>query len=135
MSPLYRRIHRWAAQPFVWGESDCVLVLFDHVRDVLGRDPGVDVRGTYMDAASCQRVTGFLRDPVAAVEACLETIGGLERVERPEPGDIAIVRAQCLDVAAAGALWMGSVWACKAPSGVTTIDPRMVEPLAIWRVR
>ncbi len=81
MTPLYQELHRWAAMPFIWGETDCMLCLADWVLHVKGHDPAADIRGTYDCRGSCQRETGFLRDPVGAVEKCLATIGDLPRVE------------------------------------------------------
>lgn len=132
MSPLYGRMHAWMAEPFVWGLCDCMTVLADHVAEVTGRDPMAELRGTYSCAGSCQQVTGFLRDPVGAVERALATIGGLPRVEAPEAGDIAVIRRA--GEPPCGALWLGTLWGAKGPAGATTLDPRIVTPLAIWRV-
>lgn len=125
------------AKPFIWGETDCILVLADWIERVRGADPAADIRGTYDSRGSCQRETGFLRDPVGVVEKSLATIGGLERTQEPLTGDIAILRLMESDgrVSPCGALWLGSAWGCKGPSGATTLHPsNVVEVLAIWSV-
>ncbi|WP_027237833.1 DUF6950 family protein [Leisingera caerulea] len=137
MTPLYRELHRWMALPFIWGETDCMLVLADWIERVRGADPAAHIRGTYDSRGSCQRETGFLRDPVAAVEGCLATIGGLERVQEPRKGDIAVIVVPEADgrVSSCGAVWLGSAWGCKGQNGTTTLKPQAVlRVLAIWSV-
>jgi hypothetical protein len=135
MTPIYQELHTWRSKPFIWGETDCMLCLADWVQRVTGKDPAAHIRGTYDSRGSCQRETGFLRDPVGAVEACLATIGGLPRVDAPRPGDGAVIMVQEPDgrVSPCGALWLGSCWGCKGPQGATTLCPRaVIDVLAIW---
>lgn len=137
MSPLYATLHRWAATPFVWGETDCMLVLADWIETVHGTDPAAGLRYTYHDALTCQRAVRWFTDPVGAVERCLETIGGLPRTEAPEPGDMAVLALRGEDGRRmpTGALWLGRAWAIKGPEGTTTLAPRVAgAPLAIWSV-
>ena len=143
MTPLYRELHRWSALPFIWGETDCMLVLADWVKAVHGVDAAAHIRGTYDSRGSCQRETGFLRDPVGAVESCLATIGGLERTKVPLKGDVAVIITKDADgrISPCGALWLGSAWGCKGPHGTTTINPKRAAPIlcpegkpAIWSV-
>lgn len=137
MTPLFQELHRWMSLPFIWGETDCMLVLADWIAKVHGVDPAAHIRGTYDSPGSCQRETGFLRAPVEAVERCLATIGGLPRVDTALPGDIAVIvlpngRGGTMAV---GAIWTGTTWGCKGPEGTTTISPRLVaDVLAIWGV-
>ncbi len=137
MTPLYQELHRWMGLPFIWGETDCMLVCADWIERVRGQDPAAHLRGTYDSRGSCQRETGFLRDPIGAVESCLATIGGLDRVDEPQRGDMAVIRVHEPDgrVSPCGALWLGSAWGCKGPTGATTLNPcAVVEVLAVWSV-
>ncbi|MFC4668918.1 DUF6950 family protein [Seohaeicola nanhaiensis] len=137
MRDVYVEMHRWRALPFVWGETDCMTCLADWVLRVRGVDPAAHIRMTYDSAASCQRQTGFLRDPIAAVEACLATIGGLPRVETPAEGDVAVIMAHgpAGGLTPCGALWLGEAWGCKGPRGATVLNTRMVrDVLAVWGV-
>lgn len=114
-----------------------MLCLADWVLRVRGVDPAAEIRGTYDSRGSCQRETGFLRDPVGAVENCLATIGGLPRVGAPRKGDPAVIVVRDADgrLSPCGAVWLGSAWGCKGPNGTTTLKPRSVaEVLAIWGV-
>ncbi|ETX26464.1 hypothetical protein, partial [Roseivivax isoporae] len=88
----------------------------------------------YDDPMSCERATGFLRDPVGAFERALATIGGLPRVEAPGAGDIAVLRRADCPLRPHGGLWTGTRWAGLADQGVTILRPAMVQPLAIWGV-
>jgi len=137
MTPLYRELHNWACVPSEMGRNDCVLVLADWIEKVKGVDPAAHVRGMYDTPGTCQRETGFLRDPVGAVDRCLATIGGLEKTTEPHPGDIAVLIASDEDGrdSVCGGLWMGDVWGCKTKNGATTLHPRAVSKvLAIWSV-
>lgn len=137
MTPLYQELHRWRSLPFIWGETDCMLVLADWIGRVRGADPAAHIRGTYDSRGSCQRETGFLRDPVGAVDRCLDTIGGLARVKEPQCGDIAVIVIRDADgrVSPCGAVWLGTSWGCKAPTGATTLKPiAVLQVLAIWSV-
>ena len=79
MTPLFAELHRWARLPFVWGESDCALVVCDWVRSVRGIDPGASLRFAYGTAGELQRLTGFFTDPLGVVTPLMEA-AGLEHV-------------------------------------------------------
>lgn len=132
MSPIYREIHRWARTPFQWGQSDCMLVLCDWIEQVRGVDPAAEVRGTYASRHGCLRETGWPRDPVGVTDRFLSA-AGLVRVSEPAAGDVAVVRRADTGEAV-GALWTGSAWACKGPSGATTLRPALCVVLAVWAV-
>lgn len=143
MSPLYQELHRWQVTPFVWGEMDCVLSIADWVEKVTGKDPAEALRGVYDSRGSCQRETGFLRNPIDTVERCLATIGGLPRVEKPAPGDIGIIMAHDAKgrLSPCGGLWLGEAWGFKTRNedhggkGAITIKPILIpKVLAIWGV-
>ena len=133
MSPLYRFLNGYLARPFVLGECDCMLFLADWYRAVHGADPAAAIRGAYSTPGECERETGWMSDPVAAVERCLATVGGLKRVQRPAPGDVAVIEGGG-PIGPFGALWLGREWGAKARSGAVTLRPAHVRPLAIWSV-
>lgn len=135
MSPIFQELHRWMGMPHIWGQSDCITVLADWIEKVTGIDPMADVRMTYHDAGSCQRETGFLRDPITAVAKYVEGVAGLKRGNELHVGDVAIIRRRDDQAQVPlGALWTGSAWACKGPKGATTLSPKLVEILAFWSV-
>jgi len=132
MTPLFQELHRWKTLPFEWGVCDCCLVVADWVWRVKGQDPAAHIRGMYDDVVSCERLTGFIRHPVDAIEACAQTIGGLPRVETAGKGDIAILRRLDAPARPFAGVWTGTHWAGKAQDGVTVLDPRVAQPIAIW---
>lgn len=139
MSPLFGLLNVWRARPGVWGVSDCALALADWYQVCHGADPAAHLRGTYHDAASCARVTNWFQDPVAVVEGCLATVGGLPRVDGPAVGDVGILEAvDCGRAVPLGAVFAGKFWAARvvddAPgsAGVVTFKARLARPMAIW---
>ena len=133
VAPLYQELNRWQRLPFAWGEADCCLMLADWILRVTGRDPAAHLRGLYETAAECQRLTGFLTDPVACFEGCFATIGGLPRRADPLPGDVAVYR-RADERWPFGGVWTGQRWASKGRDGVTLLKPGYVGALAIWGV-
>ncbi|WP_312529446.1 DUF6950 family protein [Paracoccus sp. (in: a-proteobacteria)] len=134
ISPLYAELNRWRITPWEWGRMDCVLSLADWCLAQGWPDPMADVRMTYHDRSSCQRETGFLREPLGITSRCFEGVAGLSVVARAAPGDIAILSFGQYEHF--GAVWAGSHgWASKDEGGVTFYDPRLVPAvLRIWGV-
>lgn len=134
MTPVYREVHRWAGLPFIWGESDCILVLGEWIAQVRGTDPFETARGTYDSRGSCQRETGFFRDPVGTLDRYLQQ-AGVNRSRAPSVGDIGVLMARESDgrISPCGALWLGDAWACKGPDRTCTIGGD-AGALAIWSV-
>lgn len=132
MDDLYRELHRWKALPFVWGQSDCVLVLADYLVRLGHPDTAAHLRGMYDSAASCHRLTGWLRDPVNVAESCTSRIP-LVRTTNPVKGDIGIVRVRLgRDQKIVGAVFLGKNWAIHGEDGL--IIGAINEVLAAWRV-
>lgn len=127
-------LHRWAATPHLWGQSDCMLVLADWVQRVTGVDPAADIRGTYWDAKTCQDATGFLREPVKAVARYAEGVANLPRGNELRLGDVAVVRLADEPRWPVGGLFLGAAWGFKSLSGVATRAPQFVRVEAFWSV-
>lgn len=138
MDIVYLHIHRWMAEPFVWGgservgASDCMLVLADYLVDLGYPDIGAKWRGRYDSALSAQRVAGFLTDPVRPLaEGCASI--GLRRTEAPKRGDIGIVRFLDVDgPKVAGSIFLGRNWAVKGERKV--VVGQVADVLASWSV-
>lgn len=134
-SPFVQEMHRWLALPFVWGESDCCILLADWVRRARGLDydPVDHLRWTYDSLATCHKEVGWLRDPVGAVGAVLEGRVGLRRTDTPRRGDVGVVLGMVDGrETPVGAAFTGERWITKAPRGITAHRPRRV--LAAWDV-
>lgn len=127
MTPLYGEINRWMTLPFIWGETDCALVCCDWVERVTGTDPAAEIRMTYHSPGTCQKETGFLRDPVGAASRYLEA-AGLPRTADPVAGDVGVVKAMQDGVVrpVMGLCLGGGRWAIKSQNGVTTLSQRAV---------
>ena len=135
MTPLYAEIHRWAALPFEWGHADCMTVLCDWIHRVRGVDPARDVRGTYYDLLSCERATGYIRQPVETAARHFEGIAGLKRTGAPVRGDVGVLLLAGQGSArACGGLCLGETWCMKTEgaAGTTTMVPSQI--LAAWSV-
>lgn len=135
MKPLFQELHRWAGLPFVWGETDCVMVLADWVQRLHGVDPAADLRMAYRSAGECQRMTGFYTEPVALFDRLLTPLG-IARTAAPKRGDIGIVM---LTVDGRqrphGAICAGVAWATKGEDSVTSYRPPQRAILAAWDMR
>ena len=136
MDLLLAWVNRLQAEPFVWGESDCVLIAADWVRQVRGVDPAADLRMTYASAAEAQRVLGWFTDPLAVVGPRMEA-AGLARTDAPVRGDVAVV-----DLPDArgrlrphGAILFGrAFWAARGEAGVVCLSRDVVQMRAAWSV-
>lgn len=124
LSPLYVEVHRWASLEFIWGETDCCLVCCDWVASQTGIDPADEIRMTYSNMGECQRVTGYLRDPLTISTRLMEEVAGLPRTSNPVAGDVGVIKVMQRGVVrAVGGLCLGEEgWATKSPDGTTTLS-------------
>ena len=129
MSPLYATLHRWAATPHEWGQSDCMMALADWVHLVRGFDPGAGIRGTYGDPDICPVGRALRRDPEPHWRKALHD---LPITDAPLPGDVALVavpgtRFLC------GALRLKGNWAMKTSGKGVCVTRRATMHLC-WAV-
>lgn len=132
MDIIGKHLRLWATTDFVWGRSDCAIVLADYVRDLTGKDGAAHLRGRYTNRAGCNRVSGFVRRGLAAVVGECASKVGLPACEAPHRGDIGVLNFT--DRAFAGAICLGDDrWALKSPEGLMTVTrPNVV---AAWSVQ
>ena len=136
MDLLVAWVNRLQAEPFAWGESDCVLIAADWVRLVRGVDPAADLRMTYASAAEAQRVLGWFTDPLAVVGPRMAD-AGLAVTDEPLRGDVAVV-----DLPDArgrmrphGAILFGrEFWVARAEAGVICLARSAVQVRQAWGV-
>lgn len=118
---------------FCWGVDDCITLAADWVRHVMGFDPMQDLRGRYDSLISCERVTGFLTDPLRLVA---DRMGGCAVVDPGDQqrGDVGLVLSPMAGgMHAHGAIYLGKgLWVARALTGITTMTPHKV--LRGWRV-
>ena len=133
MNALYAEVHCWAATPFAWGETDCILALANWIHRVRGVDLGAPWRMAYSNAAECQQVTGFFTDPVAFMDKAVAPLG-LERTEAPVGGDIGVCSLPWMRRPVGGLNVGRCRWAFKTQDGVTVQDGKLVTVIAAWSV-
>ncbi|MBB3995313.1 hypothetical protein GGR95_002968 [Sulfitobacter undariae] len=138
-SPLIIEAHRWLSLPMIWGQHDCMLCLADWFERVHGFDPAADIRFTYDSPGSCQKETGFLRDPLTATRRIAEDRGSLLRTSLPPvKGDIGLIRTPDGErTVVCGGLWLGKGWLIKGtPRGATVRSgAAILETVAVWSMR
>lgn len=106
------------ATPFLWGESDCMLDVANYLLLLTGYDCGGRYRGKYATALECQRVSGFLDDPITPFSLCVGEFP-LQHAIVPVRGDVAVV--SIMDgrkLRSVGAICLGKNWAIKAEMGL-----------------
>ena len=124
-------LRRWAAQPFVWGETDCFQSVLTYAEGVTGRV--LEERPAYDGPFSAARVLlewgGF--EPYCA---CVMGALGCPTTLNPERGDIGLVNLPVTDERGFGltlCLCTGDFWAARGESMVVF---SRAEPVAAWRV-
>ena len=119
---------RWAREPFVWGETDCMLSVADYLIDAVGVDCGGRFRGKYASRRGCMRVSSFHRDPVKPFADCVAEIP-LAVTAAPVFGDVGVVE---IGGVAVGGLCLGDKWAARGDEGV--IITKSFKVLKAWAV-
>lgn len=132
MTPLYAELNRWMGTPFIWGETDCIMVLCDWIKTVRGVDPASGDRFTYDDAGSCQRATRYFSQPVETLDSRFAP-AGIRRGNELRAGDVGLIKLPD-ERHPVGGIWTGDCWGCKGPNGTTTVAPAVAEVLAFWSV-
>ena len=134
-------LSRSAAEPFVYGESDCSMFLANWVREVTGRDPAGELRRAYSDEPGWRSLVAEAGG-LAVLVGRLALVAGLSPVATPgeaRVGDIAVVGIPALGSGGwrfeAGAICssfgpMGMPrWVTKLTRGISRLQS---TPLAMW---
>ncbi|NBE05924.1 DUF6950 family protein [Paragemmobacter ruber] len=136
MDRLLAFVNLQQVEPFLWGQSDCVLMAADWVRAVRGVDPAADLRLTYGSAAEAERVLRWYSDPLAVVAPRMAA-AGLALTDAPVRGDVAVIDVpdERGRMRPHGAVLFGQrFWAVRAEVGVTCIARDVVAMRAAWGV-
>lgn len=119
---------------FVWGQTDCSLMVADWCVWAGHDDPASFWRGAYDDEASCRALVAERGDLVAVMAACAVSIG-LEHINEPEFGCVAVIGSPRRPERQWAAIWNGArwlVWWGKEDRAAWT--PFAGKPLGMWRV-
>lgn len=131
--PVLETVQRWAAEPFVWGTSDCALSVLGHTERVLGKrlDPPPRYSGELGARRYALRRGGFQAVFAASVEAvgCVPTAepvrGDIGMIDVPEVGLTAVL---CVSARSHG---RPPRWAARGDGMVALIE---AEPVIAWSV-
>lgn len=126
---IAKHLRLWASSEFVWGKSDCCIVLADYVLDVTGRDGAAHLRGCYSSREGAEQVGRLAEGHVAAVGDCAAR-AGLSMTNEPLRGDIGVMAVRGHEFAG---LFLGDKWAVKSLDGLMFLSRPKV--LAVWAVR
>lgn len=130
MTSLEWIIERYRKEVFEWGTLDCMLGPADYVQHRTGVDGASHIRGKYHDLKSCDRLTGFIRDPEGVFEGCVERVG-LEKTKQPVRTSIGLVITTLTD-RPLGAICVGDHWTIFGESGAIFERPK--EIVCAWKV-
>jgi hypothetical protein len=122
------------SQPFVWGQSDCSLLIADWAVENGHPDPAASWRGSYSTEDSCRALIAERGDLRTVVAACALSIG-LQPLYEPEFGSIAVIGSETNPDRQWSAIWNGRRWLVKWASGdAARWTPFAAKPLGIWRI-
>ncbi len=132
MDALDLELNKWMTEPFTWETHNCCFLAGRWVAQVVGFDPSESDHFTFDDMGSCQRTTGWFRDPVGTFDK-RAVVAGLPRTDTPRRGDVGVIKVPDERHPVAG-IFTGQSWAFKTQNGVKSWAPKTVEPLAVWSV-
>lgn len=105
-----------------------MLSIADYLADALGRDAAGRFRGRYSTKRGCMRVSGFHRDPVKPMAACIREYP-LPFTQRPQRGDVGVIDT---GTGLCAAICIGRFWAARTGQGVAI--GKAASVLAAWKV-
>lgn len=114
------------AQPFAWGQHDCVLWAADAVQALTGADFATAYRGTYSTALEAERLVHELGGLSAIVTACL---GEPIPAAYARTGDVGMVVTGGRELLA---VCNGAHWLAPAEAGLAVVDLHC--GVQAWRV-
>lgn len=118
----------------LWGISDCSLAIADWVALNGHADPGKPWRGAYDSKESCAALLEQRGGLVAHIGQCAASVG-LQSIQEPELGSIAVIGSPHAPDRQWSAIWSGQRWLVKwGDERAARWVPFAASPLAMWRV-
>ena len=125
---LQETLDLWRRSPFIWGQTDCLMAVANHVRDITGRDPAASWRGTYSDRAGADIHLAAHGGGLALAGHAMAGIG-LDPVSEPKRGDPVVSKIAGHEIAG---LWLGDRAAfMSAPRGMIEVRAAI---LGAWSI-
>lgn len=109
-------LSRYRSEPFEWGVLDCMIGPADFVWKRTGIDGAAHLRGQYHDAKSCNRLTGYLKNPLGVFDDCVQRVG-LEPTRQPLKTSIGLIDTS-LHERPLGGICIGQHWALMGEIGL-----------------
>lgn len=127
-------IEQTSRQLFVWGQSDCSLMVADWCVWSGYEDPAAAWRGSYSDEAGCRALIAERGDLVAVVAACA-SVAHLTRIHEPEFGCVAVIGSPHRPERQWAAIWNGARWAVWfGNADHVQWEAMSAKALGMWRV-
>lgn len=117
-------------RPWQWGVMDCALWLAEWLILNGYDDPAFDLRGAYSDEASCLALLAERGGLLAVVTACAAR-AGLQEIDKPEHGCVAVIGSANNPARQCCAIWSSDGWRIFQEQGFLTVRARAVR---MWRV-
>lgn len=134
MALLNDFIKRTNGGPFVWGVSDCTLMVADWCVETGHDDPAEAWRGAYSTEDECRALITERGDLAAVVSACASA-AGLKPIAEPEFGCVAVIGSRTNPNRQWAAIWSGSRWAVRwGNERKSAWTPMAALALGMWRV-
>jgi len=134
MALLEDFIRQTHARPFVWGASDCSLMVADWCVENGHGDPADAWRGTYATESECRALIAERGDLAAVVAGCA-SVAGLKPIVEPEFGCVAVIGSPHRADRQWSAIWNGRRWVVRWLSAAGPMwSPFVAKPLGMWRV-
>lgn len=127
MDRVDQTLKHWRQTEFVWGETDCVMSLFDYARPVIGRDAGEPWRGTYHSEDEANAILEQWGG-----HASILATSGLEETDEPGRGDIVILDSSHGDNVTG--LCTGDGIVMRLPRGTIEVARKFMKISKAWKV-
>lgn len=121
--------------PFVWGTSDCALLIADWVVANGYADPASHLRGRYNDEVSCAAILESAGGLQAVVAGCAAQVA-LRAILEPRFGCVAVIGSAHNPKRQWAAIWQGHKWMVRwvSADGRPTWALFSAKPLSMWAV-
>ena len=128
-------VEQTSGRPFIWGQSDCSLMVADWCEWIGHEDPASSWRAAYADEASSRALVAERVDLAAVVAACA-SVAGLKRIDEPEFGCVAVIGSAHRPQRQWAAIWNGARWAVWSGNQGQPghWQPMMANVLGMWSV-
>lgn len=128
---------QWCDDPFVWGQSDCLLSIANIIKEARGYDPAAQFRNRYKTKIGAFRVAREFGGPVGAIEAMADLCGWREiDPEDAKVGDAGVVAASDFSapsVFGGGVIRDVNLWIGRTPNGICALPTERIG--IAWRVK